>query len=234
MRAKQLLTAVLVTLFTVPVFAAEVDTSVEEKRGFIAGGILGASLGGPIGAGFGAIVGGGIFGKLIGFSRINNELEAELQYQQSSFSTSRDQMRAEITQLGDELDYMIETQSVGWNGRELPIQFRTGSSKVEHHYEPQLKEIARVLSRNLDTKVSLSGFADRRGATDYNQKLSEQRVGEIRQYLLSHGVKPAQILSVAFGETKPLKQEQTSESNFFDRRVVMQFSFDVKSHIAVR
>jgi outer membrane protein OmpA-like peptidoglycan-associated protein len=38
----------------------------------------------------------------------------------------------------------------------------------------------------------------------------------------------------AFGESKPLSQEETPENHFFDRRVVMQFSFDLDAYLASR
>ncbi|MFT5208959.1 MAG: sortase system peptidoglycan-associated protein [Flavobacterium sp.] len=220
---------------------AETDTSKEEGRGMLAGAVIGAGVGGPFGAGLGAIIGGGILGKLVGVSRINKELvvhnkdlEQMFKHRQIVELDNAKKMKIQIANLSEELKSMLEVQTASWNSRQLPIQFRTGSSEIESQYRQQLEQIARILSRNVDTKVGLSGFADRRGDSNFNQILSESRVSTVQSYLLSRGVNPNQILTNAFGESQPISHEESFENNFFDRRVVMQFSFDIKSYLASR
>lgn len=240
MKMRQIAAIGIFTLAGSSVMAAT-ETSKEEGRGALTGAVIGASVGGPFGAGLGAIIGGGIIGKLIGVSRINselivanNELEYVLKNQQEEQRSSDQKMKVQIANLSQELNAMLRNQTASWNSRQLPIQFRTGSSEIESQYVKQLNQIARILSRNLDTKVSLSGFADRRGDLNYNQSLSENRVAQVQQYLVSRGVKANQILTKAFGELQPINDEENFENDFFDRRVVMQFSFDMKSYLAAR
>jgi len=222
-------------------FAGERKTAVEEQRGAIAGAVVGAGLAGPFGAAVGAIFGGGIVGKLVGVTRINRELESELnqqvvtnRQQLKTYSYEEKKNSSQVKALNDELGRLLKSQTASWNSRQLPIQFRTNSSKIEAHYESQLYEIALNLSQNQETSVILSGFADRRGDAEHNQKLSEQRVGAVKAFLLGRGVQENQIQEHAFGETKPLKEQETSENNFFDRRVVLEFSTDVDSQVATR
>ena len=234
MKTRQMIVMLVVMLIGSSSFAKQRDTLPEERRGVAAGAVIGGVLGGPIGAGVGAMVGGGLIGKLVGVNRINRELAAEMKQQASSHQQNKVEMQAVVTNLGVELDRMIDIQTGTWNRREHPIQFRTNSSKIETHYESQLYEIALNLSRNQETGVTLSGFADRRGDVKHNQKLSEQRVDAVKAFLLSQGVQENQIQEKAFGETKPLKEQETSENNFFDRRVVLEFSTDVDSQVATR
>lgn len=240
MKMRQMAAIVILTSAGSSVMAAA-DTSKEEARGALTGAVIGASVGGPFGAGLGAIIGGGIIGKLVGVSRINgelveanNELEVVLKNRREERFDQDEKMKVQIANLSQELNVMLRKQTVSWNSRQLPIQFRTGSSEIETQYVKQLDQIARILSRNLDTKVSLSGFADRRGNPEYNQSLSENRVAQIQRYLLNRGVKATQVLANAYGETKPISNEDSFENDFFDRRVVMQFSFDMKSYLATR
>jgi len=244
MNMKQIAVVGIFTLVGSSVMAAPdttTNTSKEEGRGALTGAVIGASVGGPLGAGLGAIIGGGIIGKLIGVSRVNGELmvaneelEIVIQSRQKEKRGHDQKMKVQIANLSQELNAMLRSQTQSWNSRQLPIQFRTGSSEIESQYVEQLNQIAHILSRNLDTKVSLSGFADRRGDLKYNQSLSENRVIQIQQYLASRGVKNSQILTNAYGETKPISHEDSYENDFFDRRVVMKFSFDVKSYLAAR
>jgi sortase system peptidoglycan-associated protein len=210
------------------------EIPLEEKRGAIAGMVAGAAVGGPFGAGVGAMLGGGVIGKVIGMNRQKNERIDELQ---TAFARNRDQkreMEQEVSNLNRDLDRMIELQTNSWRHQEIPIQFRTGESRVEPHYLAQLEKIAKVLSRNQDATITLSGFADRRGSETANQALSKQRVDKVRALLVRRGVKPNQILSKAYGESKPLNGAESLESNFFDRRVVMALSLDVDAQLATR
>lgn len=226
--------SLIASVFTGSAFAEPKNTEREETRGAIAGLVVGAAVAGPIGAGVGAMVGGAVIGKLFGYNRINRELETEVVKLEADNKINTTKMHTEISNLDEELKNMIEIQTASWNSRQLPIQFRTASSDIEQHYQKQLNEIARILSRNLDTRVSLSGFSDQRGDHLYNQSLSENRVANVHSYLISRGVKTNQIVTKAFGESQPLSTEDTSESHFFDRRVVMQFSFDIDAYLASR
>ncbi|MEO2174494.1 MAG: sortase-associated OmpA-like protein PdsO [bacterium] len=234
MKTKQMIVMLVVMIIGSSSFAKQRDTLTEERRGVAVGAVIGGVLGGPFGAGVGAMVGGGLIGKLVGVNRINRDQEVEMKQQASSHRRDKAEMQAVVANLGVELDRMIDIQTGTWNRREHPIQFRTGSSRIETHYESQLYEIALNLSQNQETSVLLSGFADRRGKTEHNQKLSEQRVGAVKAFLLSQGVLENQIQEKAFGETRPLKEQETSENNFFDRRVVLEFSTDVASQVATR
>ena len=236
MKTKQIFTAVAIILISTSSFAEpsaahikdpKRDTNIEEARGALAGMIIGAGIAGPIGAGVGGIVGGAVFGKMLGTSRIANDLEVELEQQAIAHNKKQEEMDFEIANLYVALDQLVEMQTTNWNRREIPILFRTDSNNIEYHYESQLDEIAQTLSSNTGIKINLSGFADRRGDRDYNQKLSEKRVRQVRTYLINKGVNSRQIQAVAFGESRPLAEQESPENNFFDRRVLMQFTGDV-------
>jgi sortase system peptidoglycan-associated protein len=203
--------------------AADTDTRPEERRGVVVGGIVGASVGGPIGAGIGAIIGGGWIGKAVGIHRINRELTAELAAAEDEVRETKQKEMAlarEVTYLQDAL---TRTEAVAKAAPEMPIQFRTASSDIADHYQDKLKEIAAAVAKRPDARVKLHGFADRRGAEDYNLKLSQERVAEVRQFLEENGVPASRIETSAYGESQPVSIEQSSETDFFDRRVVMQF-----------
>jgi sortase system peptidoglycan-associated protein len=233
MKINQVIVLVTVILIGTSSFAKERNTNKEEKRGVVAGMVVGSAIAGPIGAGVGAILGGGIFGKLVGTSRINRELESELQDQKISHQQEREEMKVAVLKLGIELGQVKKNHVDNWNRGELPVQFRTNSSDIEVHYESELNEIALNLSQNRSSQVTLSGFADRRGRADLNQILSADRVIAVKTYLIGQGVQEKQIVANAFGETKPLQEEESVENNFFDRRVVLQFS-NVNASVATR
>jgi sortase system peptidoglycan-associated protein len=233
MKTKQLVIAMALTGFTYSSLASE-PTSTEENRGAIAGLVVGAAVAGPFGAGVGAILGGGVIGKTMATNRLKREHLARLQSTIETQQKERRQLHQSIADLSSDLDRMVERQPSAGQQREIPIQFRTGSSKIEPHYLNQLNQIAQVLLRNPDASITLSGFADRRGERAANQSLSQKRVNNVQQFLVKRGVKQDQVQANAFGDTRPLQTDESLENNFFDRRVVLQLSLDVTANLATR
>ncbi len=233
MKVKNIIVAIALTGLAVPSLAREA-ASVEENRGAVSGLVLGAAIAGPIGAGVGAILGGGIIGKAFGSNRVKNEKIAELTAAVDGQKDEKVLLEQAIADLSRDLDQMIELQSIDAQRPDVPIQFRTGSADIEPHYQSQLIKIAKVLSRNPDASITLSGFADRRGLPQANQRLSQQRVNHVEKFLVGRGVARSQIQTRAFGETQPLQKDESLENNFFDRRVVMELIFDIPSDLATR
>ena len=232
MNLKPLVIAISLTGVAGTCIAAE-PVAIEQKRGAVAGFIIG-SLGGPLGATVGTIAGAEVFGRLFATKRINRELKADLVALHTNHKQERDRFNKSIRALNKDLDKLIAFQGKTAKKHALGIQFRTGSSEIEAHYQTELLGIAQLLHRNRDASVTLTGFADRRGDSDFNQQLSEQRADTVRQYLLGHGVKNQQMLTVAYGESKPLQKAESLENNFFDRRVMLELSLDIDPQLATR
>jgi OmpA-OmpF porin, OOP family len=53
-------------------------------------------------------------------------------------------------------------------------------------------------------RVTISGFADRSGAGDYNRGLSQRRVEVVKAYLASKDIAASAISTEAYGEGKPV------------------------------
>jgi outer membrane protein OmpA-like peptidoglycan-associated protein len=73
----------------------------------------------------------------------------------------------------------------------------------------------------------LSGFADRRGDSTFNQVLSEQRALTVKNYLVNKGVKREQVITHSFGESSLVSAGENFEDDFFDRRVMLRVSDDL-------
>lgn len=233
MKVTAILTGVLLSAAAHSSFADVRNTQAEENRGALGGAIVGAAIGGPVGAGAGAILGGGVLGKLWGLRRIDQEQRLELVQSNADLKAQAEDLELYIAELNKDIDTLL-AKSSDWQKRQLPIQFKTASSQIEKHYEAQLKDVAELLGRNPDTSVVLSGFADRRGDESYNMGLSQERVAVVKAYLLSHGVRRNQVITQAFGETKPVSEAGSTDAHFFDRRVVMSFDVDMRSPLATR
>jgi len=238
MKVKRLVSAVTVAslAFAGSAQSASADTKngKEITRGASTGLVIGAVAGGPVGAFTGAVLGGEVFGRLFQQRRENREMVVEIAALQQALSKQETEHEQLISALNQDLDTMLALQATTPRSHSLPIQFRTASSDIETQYEPELKQIANVLRRNQDATVRLAGFADRRGDDSFNQELSERRVRSVKKFLLKEGVGQNQIISLAYGETRPLTSVETLESNFFDRRVVLEIDLKLDPQLATR
>ena len=60
-------------------------------------------------------------------------------------------------------------------------------------------------------KVTLSAYADKRGANSYNQSLSERRVQRVKEFLVSQGIAEDKVDASAFGDDKQLEKSDVIE-----------------------
>jgi outer membrane protein OmpA-like peptidoglycan-associated protein len=67
--------------------------------------------------------------------------------------------------------------------------------------------------------MQIEGHTDSVGADDFNQRLSEQRAGTVRDFLLEQGVVPSSITAQGFGKTQPVASNDTAEGRQRNRRV---------------
>jgi OOP family OmpA-OmpF porin len=51
--------------------------------------------------------------------------------------------------------------------------------------------------------VKVIGHTDKLGSDAYNQKLSERRANQVRDYMISQGIEASRLVAVGKGETMP-------------------------------
>ncbi len=72
--------------------------------------------------------------------------------------------------------------------------------------------------------IQVAGHADKSGSDKYNQALSERRAGEVRGYLVSHGVADGVVATQGFGETMPLVDTADGVKEPQNRRVEIKYA----------
>ncbi|MCB4437706.1 sortase-associated OmpA-like protein PdsO [Alteromonas sp. McT4-15] len=193
--------------------------------GLGSGVVVGAIIAGPAGA---AVA--GILGALIGENTAQetalNESHAELAelaYVQQENSTLREENHAMQQQLMlTKVAYEEELSHAPAPTLKSSIQFKSGSVIVEPVYGDQLALVASALKGNEKLTVRLTGQADKRGDSQFNQALSMQRALSVKKYLTELGVASEQIMTVAVGESQSMQTEH--EGIFFDRKVEMEIA----------
>ncbi|ACJ29808.1 OmpA [Shewanella piezotolerans WP3] len=201
----------------------------EELIGLSSGIVVGAVVGGPVGAIIGAFA-GSLLGKSVGdddeiktqqvmLESKQSELAALNEENQSliALSSQYEDAQQQLTSLKMAQEQKLTELALGLN-----VQFKTGSSTIEPHFQQQLDDVAYAMSLSPELTLDLTGYADRRGDGDYNQALSEQRVAEVTNYLVAQGVANERLNYQAYGASSPLTAEQNFENDFFDRRVTLK------------
>ena len=237
MKTKLLISALTLSLFANAATAGTKPTYKEnEENGTGIGLIVGAVLGGPLGA-----AAAGYIGNRIGESMDDNAEVADLQaaqQEQMALLSEKDQQllvaEQQLTAMKQQYvdrQMQYEQQMAQMHNRTtidnalaVSLQFRTGSTQIEPQYQEQLKALAAMMKTMPDFTLDLSGYADRRGEEQYNQQLSIDRANAVSAFLIRHGVNPERLNTAGFGESQPLQAQQSHQSDFFDRRVLLKLS----------
>jgi outer membrane protein OmpA-like peptidoglycan-associated protein len=88
----------------------------------------------------------------------------------------------------------------------------------------KLAKVAGILLAYPGLKVQLEGHTDSIGSEEYNLKLSEERAGAVRDYLLSQSVPASNLSAAGFGKGNPVASNDTAAGRQQNRRVEMVVS----------
>jgi len=102
---------------------------------------------------------------------------------------------------------------------EYVLRFDTNQYRFDAISNSILAEIKAYLIDNPETRLELVGYADTRGADDYNQSLSEKRANAVKDYLVSQGVSLSRISSRGDGATDQFGSMLTAKGRRENRRV---------------
>jgi outer membrane protein OmpA-like peptidoglycan-associated protein len=97
--------------------------------------------------------------------------------------------------------------------------FEQGKSVIDPASFDELDEVAQMLIDHSKLVIQLEGHTDNQGSISKNMELSQDRVDEVKEYLVDKGVNKSRVKTKAFGGTKPLSNEKTVEARNLNRRV---------------
>lgn len=107
--------------------------------------------------------------------------------------------------------------------------FDFDKSAIRSNETSHVSDIAAYMKQNPTARVGIDGHTDPRGTDAFNQGLSERRVNNIRDALVTAGVATGRINTGAFGESQPKCNESTEPCWQRDRRVEVLIGTDTAS-----
>lgn len=211
--------------------AAAASAPKEETIGVGSGALIGAIAGGPVGLFVGATLGATIGDKM----HEKNERIENLQSSVDRSNSTVARLERDIGVMDSEIERLQnlarpELISLMQAGIAMDLLFRTDESSLANSTSDRLSQLATTLASMRDIHIQLDGFADERGAADYNQALSERRVKFVRDQFVNAGVSPDRIGISAHGESAA--QDETVDSYALERRVSVKLFIDESPSLA--
>lgn len=116
-------------------------------------------------------------------------------------------------------DLLLRPAAVGDKVDLTTIIFAQGKAGLLGSSYTELNRLAIALQTSPTTEVRLEGHTDNVGPPDKNQQLSEDRVAEVKRYLVGRGIDEKRITTVGFGGSKPRYANEREETRRLNRRV---------------
>jgi outer membrane protein OmpA-like peptidoglycan-associated protein len=134
-------------------------------------------------------------------------LRARLQQELNTVLQTRDSARGLIMNMSD-------------------VLFEFGQYNLEPEAREKLAKVSGILLSFPGLTLEVDGYTDNVGSDEFNQKLSEERAGAVRDYLTSQDVPASSITTKGFGKTNPVASNDTREGRQENRRVELVVSGD--------
>jgi outer membrane protein OmpA-like peptidoglycan-associated protein len=102
------------------------------------------------------------------------------------------------------------------------LSFNSGSATPSVNNAEQLQKIADILNQYPDSRALIRGFADATGPQELNNKLSAERAGAVKSWLVQHNVKDTRLSIDGQGDAKPVASNATEQGREMNRRVAIK------------
>jgi outer membrane protein OmpA-like peptidoglycan-associated protein len=99
------------------------------------------------------------------------------------------------------------------------INFETNSANITPDSEERLVKAYNTMINNPAIEVEISGHTDSRGSNSSNQSLSERRANSVKEWLVAKGIDGARIVTVGYGEDRPIAPNDSPENMLKNRRI---------------
>jgi outer membrane protein OmpA-like peptidoglycan-associated protein len=140
--------------------------------------------------------------------RDKKELRSKLATQLNLFLDTRDSARGLIVNMSD-------------------VLFDSGQFSLKAGAREKLAKISGIVLAYPTLKLEVEGYTDSVGSDDLNMRLSQNRAGSVRDFLVQEGIVRSSISSHGFGKGQPVATNDTAAGRQQNRRVELIVSGDV-------
>ncbi|MCS7090017.1 MAG: peptidoglycan-associated lipoprotein Pal [Verrucomicrobiota bacterium] len=98
------------------------------------------------------------------------------------------------------------------------VYFDFDSAVIKSSERPKIDVVAAHLQSNPFHALIVEGHCDERGTEEYNRALGERRALAVREVLLASGIEPERIVTISYGEDRPVDPGHNEEAWRKNRR----------------
>ena len=168
--------------------------------------------------------------------RIKRELDAQKAATQAEMDrAAREKAQAESektelrAQLLKQFNVVLQTRDTarGLIVNMSDVLFDSGKYSLRPLAREKLAKVAGIVSGHPGLRLDVEGHTDSVGGDEYNQRLSEQRGGAVRDYLTNQGMQADSVTAKGLGKTQPVATNDTATGRQQNRRVELVISGEV-------
>lgn len=132
-------------------------------------------------------------------------------------------------QLLDQFNSILQTRDTarGLIVNMSDVLFDTARYTLKPGAREKLAKVSGIILGHPGLKIQVEGHTDSVGGDEYNMKLSENRAGAVRDFLVAQGVPAASVTSQGFGKTMPVADNSTAAGRQQNRRVELVVSGEI-------
>ena len=139
-----------------------------------------------------------------------NGLRADLNALRNDLTTMRTEFGAKITAMDGQVKFA------------MPVHFAFDDAAVRQDDQAALTKFAQVANQHYKgATITIEGFADPAGSSDYNLRLSRERADAVRDVLVTKGLDGSVLRTVGYGKTRLVRPgaQGTADGAELNRRV---------------
>ena len=104
------------------------------------------------------------------------------------------------------------------------LEFSPSSTAPTQLNSETVSKLVEYLNANASVNITLMGYASSEGELSYNQRLSQQRADQVKNLLVSRGIKASRITTIGKGIENPIADNGTAEGRSKNRRVEISYN----------
>ena len=105
------------------------------------------------------------------------------------------------------------------------VKFKTDSDVLLPESLPKLDAVAEIMKNHPDYKLTIDGYTDNTGSSQYNHELSYKRANAAKARLVVDGINGNRITTHGYGEERPIATNNTAEGRAQNRRIEFLVSY---------
>jgi peptidoglycan-associated lipoprotein len=110
----------------------------------------------------------------------------------------------------------------GFDQNVKDIHFEYDKAEISPQEMAVLQSNAAWLKANANVRFTIEGHTDERGTEEYNLALGDRRAAAVKEALIAQGIAANRIMTVSYGEERPMCHEQTEVCFGMNRRAAFK------------